>query len=490
MQLRRIFALVFLLVFASGLGAAPKYIFLFIGDGFGSVQANAAGAYLAATSGRPGVAPLAMDSLPVYGTATTFAENRLITDSAAAGTALATGRKTFVNRISTAADGVTPLRTVAEAAHGRGMKVGIVTTVSVDHATPAVFYSHRKDRDMYYEISLDLSASGFEYFAGGPFLSPKGDPQGDATALRTGLGSAPASGTMPDSRSVAVSRGYRFAATRAEFDALRAGDSRIVAVAAGGDTVPYAIDRSASDMTLALYTKKGIELLAGERGFFMMVEGGKIDWACHMNDAATAVREVLDFDAAISAALDFYKAHPADTLIVVTSDHETGGMALGWVGRHYESDIALLALQKGSCDAFAAKVDDLRRANPKADFDAVMDLVRDFYGLGTARAPLSADETAELRKAYDALIAGAPAAGTPERARYDDAFGGKNPVGVAACLILAHKAGIGWTSFSHSAASVPVRAIGPGSELFAGAQDNTDIPRHIFELMGEAPAAK
>jgi len=167
---------------------APKYIFYFIGDGMASVQIHAAEAYLAAIQGKDEVAGnqkaklLAMSHFPVQGMSTTFANNRLITGSAAAGTALACGMKTNIGVISMNPDATGPYTTVAELAKARGMKVGIVTSVSIDHATPAVFYAHQPSRSKYHEIAMELANSNFDYFGGGGFHD---DETGAGNAIET-----------------------------------------------------------------------------------------------------------------------------------------------------------------------------------------------------------------------------------------------------------------------------------------------------------------
>jgi alkaline phosphatase len=485
------------LVFAAGTpqsrrdaysGPCPKYIFYFIGDGFGAAQAEAAEAFVAAENGRIGVETLAMNTLPVCGMTTTYAGNALITDSAAAGTALSTGFKTDRGRIGTASDN-SRLETVAEHAHFLGMKVGIVTSVPVDHATPAVFYAHEKDRNLFYEISLDLSASGFEYFAGSGFTSPEGNPdiaKGDKS-FNTGQGGVADVHTNQNSMEVARERGYVIAEGREDILKLTRG-GKVVATAGlrGGSALKYAIDQKNGDLTLADLTSKGIELLEGDDGFFMMVEGGKIDWACHANDAATTVREVLDFDAAIRLALAFYEKHPDETLIVVTSDHETGGMALGNNKMQYESNVDLLKNQKASYEAFTSITKEFyAEHHSDGDFDAALDLAKEYFGLGDKAQglELTPEDSLALETAFRDGIKKRASPGPVEKARLYSIYGNYEPFVVACCRILDTKAGIGWTSFAHTASPVPVRAIGCGSELFGGYEDNTDPAKNVFRLL-------
>lgn len=166
-----IYTLLLVLMTVTAHGQA-KYVFYFIGDGMGVNQVNGTEMYQAEfQKGIIGVEPLLFTQFPVGTMATTFSATNSVTDSAAAGTALATGEKTYNHAISVDVD-KNPLQTVAEKAKKAGKKVGVTTSVSVDHATPASFYAHQPDRDMYYEIALDLPKANFDFYAGGGFLKP------------------------------------------------------------------------------------------------------------------------------------------------------------------------------------------------------------------------------------------------------------------------------------------------------------------------------
>ncbi|WP_372640148.1 alkaline phosphatase [Ancylomarina sp.] len=471
-------------------GKAPKYIFYFIGDGMGLSQANAAEAYLGAINGKNGIQKLEMSKFPHHGFYTTNATDRFITGSAAAGTALATGHKTSVNTIGMNASKQRPLQSVAERARDLGYKVGIVSSVSIDHATPASFYAHQPSRSMYYDISLDLSKSNFNYFAGGGIKHPEGDGKLDKNNIMANFGMGAekeVDNKETNSIELAKERGYRLLNTKSEFQSLRKGDDKIIAIAprlVGGKALPYAIDQTTNDITLSEFTKKGIELLDNKKGFFMMVEGGKIDWTCHANDAATAIKEVINFDAAIKVALDFYNKHPKETLIIVGGDHETGGMALGFSGSHYHSNFKILQYQNISNDGFSEIVDQYKKDNTdKYKLEDGMALVKKHFGLGDKEKglELSAFETKQLKNAFEQSM------NYKKEFNKDDQFyllyGSYNPFTVTACHILSQKAGIGWTSFSHTATPIPVKAIGVGSELFSGYFDNTDMAKNIFRLL-------
>jgi alkaline phosphatase len=500
-KLRQILAIALLLISCNSIaqiseretyrGKAPKYIFFFIGDGMGLSQANAAEAYLGALEGFNGIKKLQLSTLPNQGFYTTYALDRFITDSAAAGTALATGQKTTVNTISMDAERLTPLKTIAEMAKEKGYKVGIVSSVSIDHATPATFYAHQPTRNMYYKISLDLSKSGFNYFGGGGFNHPEGDGKAAETNSMSNFGM----GTSEDieeketnSMKIAEQRGYSFTNTVPDFEKLKKGDDKIIAIApklVGGSALPYSIDqKKGADISLADFTEKGITLLDNPKGFFMMIEGGKIDWASHANDAATVIKEVIQFDNAVTKAIEFYNKHPKETLILVCGDHETGGLALGFAGSHYDSSFGLLQYQNISYEAFSNKIASYKKDH--ADNYSVADaleMVKEHFGLGDASKglQLSPFENQQLKDAfvksmtYDAKMT--------KNDQFYLLYGSYDPFTVTACHILSHKAGIGWTSYSHTASPIPIRSIGIGANLFTGFFDNTDIPKNLMKLI-------
>lgn len=500
-SLRQILAIALLLISCNSVaqtsereeysGKAPKYIFYFIGDGMGLSHTNAAEAYLGALEGLTGIKKLQLSSLPNQGFYTTYALDRFITGSAAAGTALATGQKTTINTISMDAERLTPFKTIAEMAKDKGYKVGIVSSVSIDHATPATFYAHQPTRNMYYNISLDLSKSGFNYFAGGGFKHPEGDGTTKEKNSMSNFGMGATEDIdekETNSMKIAEQRGYSFANTITDFKKLRKGDDKIIAIApklAGGSALPYSIDqKKGTDISLGDFTEKGISLLDNPNGFFMMIEGGKIDWASHANDAATVIKEVLQFDNAVAKAMEFYNKHPKETLILVCGDHETGGLALGFAGSHYDSSFGLLQYQNISYEAFSEKIGLYKKehANNYSIADG-LEMVKEHFGLGDASKglQLSAFENQQLEDAfaksmtYDAKMT--------KNDQFYLLYGSYDPFTVTACHILSHKAGIGWTSYSHTAVPIPIRSIGVGAKLFTGFFDNTDIPKSLMKLI-------
>ncbi len=321
-----------------------KNIFLFIGDGMGMAQLSAAEHYATAIENNGKVVKVKKfnsSQFPAQGFTRTLSANSYITDSSAAATALASGEKTLSGVVGMDKDKKRKLETIAEIAKKKDMRVGIVSTVSIDHATPACFYAHEPSRNNYYEISVALAKSNFDYFGGGGAKKPTGSDKKQKNVY-----------------DIAKENGYKIVKTPADFKALKPG-GKVWAVDASLDrskAMTYQIDRKKDDLTIVDYTAKGIELLNNPKGFFFMIEAGKIDWACHANDAASAIQNTMILDKAVAKALDFYKQHPNDTLIVVTGDHETGGMTLGFAGTKYQAFFDRLKHQKTSHEAFNTKL--------------------------------------------------------------------------------------------------------------------------------------
>ena len=454
-----------------------KYVFYFIGDGMSTPQIHAAEAYLAslenddAVPGAPKSKKLAMSALPVYGMCTTYANDRFITGSAAAGTAMACGMKTNIGVISMDPDGVTPYKSLAEAANEKGMKVGIVSSVSIDHATPAVFYAHQPSRGMYHEIGHDLAASGFDYFGGGGFKKVDG-PLGNVLDAVT-------------------ANGYQIVTDKDEFLALdpETGD-KVVAynhTLAGGKALYYEIDRPENHISLAEFTKKGIELLDNPKGFFMMVEGGKIDWACHANDARAAIEDTLAFDEAVQEALDFYNQYPGQTLIVVTGDHECGGLTLGFAGTKYSTAYENIELQTLSYESFnnmfftAYKADSTWSGESDDMDDDLKSEIADSFGL--VYNELSDYQKAQLERAFDKSMAEHNEIADSRSEEEYLLYGGYEALTVTLTHLVNNNAGLSWTSYSHTGLPVPVMAKGKGCSKFQGFYDNTDLAKKLARSM-------
>ena len=422
----------------------PKYIILFIGDGMTYPQRMVAEEFVRKTADSK----LAMNHFPWHATTRSSSANSIVTDSAASGTAIACGQKTDNGRIGMDSSGKVKLQSVAEVAAAKGWKVGIVSTMVINHATPASFYGHRKSRQMYYELGLDMINSGFDYFAGGGISQKSRGYTGPARA---------------DIYELARKKGYKTLNNRKDFLALKPGCGKIIYSAAPG-YMPVVIDAPQDASALAEMTAKGLELLKNPKGFFLMVEGGSVDTCGHRNEAAGNLREVLALDEAVKAAVKFAEKHPDDTLIVVTGDHETGGMTMGCAATGYAMYPERLANQKCSAWKFAGKVKAAQKQNPALSFDAVKKMLSDDFGFNfkDPKAPMGLN-AAQLKLLEDGF----------KKKRIESAV--KN--------VINQKAGIGWTTSAHTALPVLTTSYGVQGKRFTGFIENTDISNKLKELI-------
>lgn len=465
------FHLLFALVLLScnwSFAQQAKYVFYFIGDGMGVNQVQGTELFQGEMKGEIAIEPLCFTQFPVSTVATTFSATNGVTDSAAAGTALATGYKTKNGAIGVLKDLETPVNSVAVWAKNSGRKVGVATSVSVDHATPAAFYAHEAGRGSYYNIGADLYAAGFDFYAGSDFMEPDNKEDKSAKNLYK----------MADEYGYSIARGYNdYTKKSAKADKMILFQSE-EASSKDRSAIPYAIDRTEKDLTLEEITRSAIDFLSKDlsKGFFLMVEGGKIDWACHSNDAATAFREVQDLDKAIRQAYDFYKQHPDETLIVVTADHETGGIVLGT--GEYRLNLKALDNQKMSESGFTKVLNTLRKKyKNNVPWESVKTALKENFGFWD-EIKLSEEQEKRLVNVYENTLKGQNAKMEKSEYARDEALAAE------AKRIVSEIALIGWTSGGHSAGYVPVFAIGAGAENFSGRLDNTQIPALIAKSAG------
>jgi alkaline phosphatase len=458
---------------------SPKYVFLFIGDGMGLSQIHAAEILQGALNAKGiSVEKLSFTRFPGTGLMSTFSSSSYVTDSAASGTAMASGKKTVNGRINIDETNRVEFKTIAEMARDKGMKIGIISNVSLNHATPACFYAHVTSRWHYYEIAEDMVESGFDFFGGGGIKYPTG---------RRGL--------QPDILERARQKGYEVIQSKSDFISLGTENRDKKFIAINENLTPdvamaYRIDVHGSDLSLADYVDKAIELLDNDNGFFMMAEGGEIDWAAHDNDAATLIKEVIDFDRAVQRAVQFYKLHPEESLIVVTADHETGGMSLGSNFSGYSQSLEILSRQTISLDKFSNEYIKPYKATKNEDewnLDDFMPLIEEKFGL----RKISKQEEEELSsKEYKGdKAARMELKGVLSAREYNElqsSFNDPNSAlfSVTLIKILGQKAGIGWASDAHTAVPVPVFSIGKGYEQFIGYYDNTDLFDKMAAAMG------
>ena len=460
-------SLIFCLLAVALLGfAQAKYVFYFIGDGMGTNQVLGTEMYLSELKGEIGRQRLCMTQFPYSGQAATFSASNGITDSAAAGTCLASGKKTNNGVLGQDAEGQ-DVRTVAEILKAQGWGVGIMTSVAIDHATPGAFYAHVPSREMYYEIGKQLAFSDFDFFGGAAFHQP--NPK-SVKGKRTNL------------YDLCEEQGYTLAHGFEEAQRLMDAKKMILMQSTDGIdrnkpsyNIPYAIDRKADDLTLEQIVRTAIPFLSSKHErFFMMVEGGMIDYASHGNDAATAFGEVIAMDEALRVAYAFYQAHPDETLIVVTADHETGGMALG--NSDYTLNLQLLQHQHCSAWILSDKVSALFKDKKSPRWETVQRVLTESLGLYD-KVEVTAEEDAALQEAYKKAVSHK---GNDMKTMYKDI----NEIGALAVQLLNTKSKIGWTTHAHSAHAVPIFAVGVGAERFSGWHDNSDIAKLILRATG------
>ena len=443
-----LFLVLFMALLVSAGEKLPKYIILFIGDGMSYPQRMIAEEY----SVKMGMGKLAMNHLPFHATTRTSSANSIITDSAASGTAIACGVKTNNGMI-----GVDPgkkrLQSSAELARDKKWKVGIISTMVINHATPASFFGHRVSRQQYYDLGLDLIDSNFDFFAGGGIRQVQGKGKVKDLFKR------------PDLYELARKKGYKTLNSKKEFMALKPGCGKVIYSAAPGYMIPD-MDTPADGTTLADMTVKALELLKNPKGFFLMVEGGAIDSFGHGNAPRGNIGETLALDKAVKAALAFQKKHPEDTLIIVTADHETGGMTMGVAGTGYAMYPERLAHQKVSEGEFGKIVANELKKNPKLTFADARKLLTKYFGLkftGDIKKDPMVVSKAQLQILADGF--------KKKRLHY------------AARTVMSQKAGIGWTTSGHTALPVLTTATGVQAQRFTGFIENTDISKKIKALI-------
>ena len=486
----------------------PKYVFLFIGDGMSYPQIQLTNYFVSASQGENGGSvtvdgeeknilssknQLTMMSFPVAGSAQTYDSTSFAPDSASTATSIATGKKTWSGSINVSEDFSEKYETIAEKLKKqKDYKIGILSSVNLNHATPAAFYAHQQSRNSYYEIGLELIDSNFDYFAGGGLKQTTGSEE-----------------DQEDLYALAEKAGYKVVKTQAEAEALTAEDGKAIVIdehLADSDAMAYELDRQENEWSLADYVEKGIEVLDNDNGFFMMVEGGKIDWACHANDAASTIADTVALDDAVEKAVEFYQEHPDETLILVTGDHETGGLTIGFAGTDYDTFLKNFENQKISYAKFDSDYVAAYKEN-KTDFDTVMKDVTELFGLAAPQDEAadatqqkdSADlhpesendgalemtpyEYEQLKAAYETTMS---RTGDEEEFGQEEyvKYGSYEPLTVTITHILNNKSGINFGSYAHTGLPVEVLVKGTGAESFDGYYDNTDIYNRMAELVG------
>lgn len=470
---------------ATGKGT-PKYVFVFIGDGMSYPQIQSAAYYTGKDaagivdvvkksenpSDSPEMKALSFYQFPVAGSASTYDATSFAPDSASTATSIFTGYKTHSSSINVDITKKIKYRTIAEQLRDqKKYKIGVISTVNLNHATPAATYAHQASRKSNYPIGQELVSSNFEYFAGGALMDPQ-DKNKDKTSIYD----------------LAKNAGYKVCFDQKSAAALKNGDKALVIAEtlADSDSMSYDNDRKEGEWALRDYVRKGIEVLDNKTGFFMMVEGGKVDWACHANDARSSIADTLALSEAVEEAISFYNKHPKETLILVTADHETGGLTIGYAGTDYNLFFRTLDSQKISYAKFDSDYVSAYKKNGTS-FETVMKDVEKLFGLKMPGADgsnkngglvLTDYELSRIKTAYEKTIKN-----DNNRSQMEyDIYGTYEPLTITITHILNAKSGLGWTSNSHTGLPVPVFALGAGQEEFKGFYDNTEIYKKLAKL--------
>lgn len=315
----------------------PKYVFMFIGDGMGFSQVAAAESYLSYKAGKLGGEQVRFTTFPVHGSAASHSANKRVTDSSAAGTAISTGVKTNNSMLGIDPDG-NRLKSMSYDFQEMGYNIGIISSVPINHATPASFYARNASRYTYYDIVAELPSSGFQYFAGSgiiEYFGKENDRENIVTVLEN--------------------NGINVCFDQNEIEeALQNNDNMLVCQPYNRDTEPSNYEAGGimpeGHILLSEMLEIGMKRLGSKKPFFIMCEGGEIDWAAHANKTMPMVNAVLEFDKAIEIAYQFYLEHADETLIIITADHATGGIAMnaqpdwktmeeGWAEAGFNLDI-------------------------------------------------------------------------------------------------------------------------------------------------------
>ena len=442
---------------------APKYVFYFIGDGMGIGPVMATMNYLRTV--HPEQKQLTMTSFPVASFAQTWSASSPVTDSAAAGTALSTGHKTKNGMLGMDADTVS-VTSVARILKDNGWGIGVLTSVAPDDATPGAFYAHVPKRSMFYEIDIQAAKSGYD-FLGGASLRGLTDKNGNATDVADVMAE----------NGVTIVYGPEGAATIKD-------QSRVILlgnpdVNPNNNEIGYTIDSIPGALTLPLMTETCLTYLEKKSPdrFFMMVEGGNIDHALHANDGGTAVKEIINFDQAIDLAYQFYLAHPDETLIVVTADHDTGGLANGNRRLKYAANYQYIDSQRQSKEMLSEYCKAMLKSRRIFTWEDMKEYLSENLGLWKA-IPVTESEEKNLQELFAKCFERRES--TDEKTLYADF----NEFAVEVIDIVNGNIGFGFTTTSHTGNPVPVFAVGVGAERFSNLNNNIDIPEKILDIIG------
>jgi alkaline phosphatase len=446
-------------------GDRPRRIIHLVSDGMSLATLTCADQLSHYTRQR-GLAWLELTRRPdaANGLMETRSLNSLVTDSAAASSAWGSGSRVVNGAINVLPDG-RALRTLYQLFGEQGWKRGLVTTAEVTHATPAGFAANVSSRatsetiaDQYFDRRIEVLLGG-----GAKFFDP---------------------GTRKDQRDLRgefVRAGYACLTTREQLRSAPVDHPWLGTF--DRSHLPFTVDHQHDTAlqqripTLAEMTEAALRRLGREEHFILQIEGARVDMAAHLNDPAGTLLDQIAFDDAVAAAVAFQQRHP-DTLVVVTSDHGTGGPALNGAGKNYDRSVPLLKNVAAQQRSFAAIIQEITGA---VTFDGE---AYKYEGEAAARKTQADKVTAIVLEATGYKLSERRAA------RLCQAFAGKSDApsdfmrsGTAELgQLLANHTGVSWTSLNHTSDHVPVVAVGPGAERFHGFLRNVDVFRHYTQL--------
>lgn len=433
----------------------PRNVIIMFGDGAAAAQWELGRSSSRLLRGEPFAVTDIVFRQGTVGLLTTHPLDALVTDSAAAGSAMSTGFKVNNGAISTSPDG-RPLRTLMEAAKASGKRIGLVTTATVYDATPAAFSVQAKSRRDYQTIVNRYLALEPDVLLGGgaDHFLPAGKRGG---RRRDGK----------DMIAAFIAKGYEVARDTKALKAARG--PRLLGLFAVED-MDFEIDRAPDRQpSTAEMAEAALRVLSqnSPNGFVLLVENENLDSAGHRNDLAALIRDLWAFDRAVQVALEFQRRAPGETLVIVTGDHETGGLSatyalrdlksLSWGNIFYagREQLAMVGRITISLDAAAVRLGSMLSAEA---LDRL--LAQHFPGFRLdpdLREAILRQQPLERNFAYVTQS--------------------------ALARMVSRQTGFYWGTSGHTAAPVLVGAIGPGAELFRGYQDNTEFGKILHRLI-------
>ena len=450
-------------LFTASAAERPKNIIMVVGDGMGPAY-TAAYRYYMDNPATPQVETTIFDELLVgmastwsAGTQSNHTDKTYVTDSAAAATALSTGVKTYNQAVAVDVNDK-PLQTLMEYAKAQGKTTGLVVTSQINHATPAAYVAHNTYRynydaiaDNYFENRVNGRPVADLMFGGGQKYFIREDR--NIVEQFQGIG-------------------YHYADTLEALTAIE----RLPALALVADSsLEYALD-SEPQYRLRTMTEKALKLVNNNpKGFFLLVEGSMIDWCGHDNDIACTMAEMDDFAKTLQMLKGWVEQHP-DTLMVATADHDTGGLSVGANGE-YRWKRDLVKQIKGTIHGASLRL--LKDEPMRKVWSEEINL------------PLNKNDAADVSKAQKQALHAINQTKDPlfNQGMSQDKL---NEIITDARLdlertmsrVIGDQTGTGWTSTAHTGVDVQVFATGSQSNQFVGHQDNTDIAKKLFKLMG------